>query len=78
MLVPKLITIIYWLSIGAATFTGLASIFNGYRVTFGKFCTGIALALAGVVISRIYCELLIVIFKINESLQTLSELKKDD
>lgn len=46
--------------------------FGGYGgVTFGKLIVGILYAVAGAVGARIWCELLIVLFKMNEALQEL-------
>jgi hypothetical protein len=65
MLTPKIITFVYWLMIAAAVLGGLKQIFDGY------FFAGIGLAVGGAVAVRIWCELLIVAFKMNEALQEI-------
>lgn len=72
MITPKIITFIYWVLLLVAVLGGLASMFGGYGgVTFGKLIVGILYAVAGAVGARIWCELLIVLFKMNEALQEL-------
>lgn len=74
MLVPKLITLIYWALLLAAAITGLGSMFSGYGgFSFGKFIMGIVVAVSGAFFSRIWCELMIVLFKIHEALQEIRQ-----
>ncbi|MFQ2480366.1 DUF4282 domain-containing protein [Aeromonas caviae] len=42
-------------------------------VTFMKFLMGLLTILGGSIAARIWCELMIVIFKINENLQVLKD-----
>lgn len=77
MITPKIITGIYWMLLLSCLGYGLNHIFGGYEgFTFSKFITGIfIIGLSAVGLSavgvRIWCELLIVIFKINENLKKL-------
>ena len=72
MLTPKIITAVYWLLLAACVIGGLGSMFAGYEgFTFTKFIMGIVYALGGSVAARIWCELLIVLFKMNEALQEI-------
>jgi len=72
MLTPKIITFVYWLMLLGAVIFGLSSMFGGYTgFTIGKFFMGI-LYIAGMAVgARIWCELLIVLFKMNEALQEM-------
>lgn len=73
MITPKIITVIYWLSIVAVVFFSIGAMFAGYEgFTFAKFMMGIAGIVGGVLLVRVYCELLIVIFKINENLRKIA------
>lgn len=46
--------------------------FGGYGgFTFGKFFMGILYVVGGAIAARIWCELLIVLFKMNEALQEM-------
>ena len=71
MLTPKIITIVYWLLLVFAVLAGLGSMFlYGFaHVTFGGFIKGVLITVGGAIGARIWCELLIVFFKINENLQ---------
>jgi hypothetical protein len=67
MIVPKLIVILYWILLAVSILGGLATIF-----TVGFFA-GIFSLILGPLFVRIWCELLIVMFKINESLQVIRD-----
>jgi len=72
MLTPKIITVVYWFLLLVAVVIGLNTMFGGYGgFTFGKFTSGIAIAVGGAIGARIWCELLIVLFKMNEALQDI-------
>lgn len=76
MLTPKLVTGLYWLLLLIVLFSGLGSMFLGYRgLTFQSFSIGLLTILGGAIGARIWCELMIVIFKINENLQFLKDTK---
>ena len=72
MITPKIITLVYWLTLLGAVFIGLSTMFTS-GFTFEKFITGLLLMLGVAVGARIYCELLIVIFKIHENLKKLAD-----
>ena len=65
MLTPKLIIAVYWLGILSSLISGLGLMASGSL--FG----GLGAMLFGIVGARIFCELLIVAFKINEALQEI-------
>ena len=72
MLTPRIITFVYWLLLLGAVIVGLTSMFGGYGgFSIGKFFMGILFAVGGAVGVRIWCELMIVAFKINEALQEI-------
>jgi hypothetical protein len=72
MLTPKIITFVYWLLLLATVTGGVGSMFGGYGgFTIGGFFKGFLYAVGGAVAARIWCELLIVLFKMNEALQEL-------
>lgn len=72
MLTPKIITFVYWLGLLFAVIGGLSTMF-GQGFSIGRFFMGILVAIAGAVGVRIWCELLIVLFKMNEALQDLRQ-----
>lgn len=65
MLTPKIIIFIYWLGLISVVVGAFGSMFSGY----GGFWSGLLFGLIG---TRIGCELLIVLFKINENLQKIA------
>ena len=70
MLTPKIITFVYWILLFLALIGGIGSMFSG---TFGGFIMGMLYMVGGAVAARIWCELLIVLFKMNEALQEISK-----
>jgi hypothetical protein len=73
MLTPKIITFVYWLLLVAALVAGLGSMFAFRGVTFVSFMTGIGIIIGGALAARIWCELLMVLFKINEHTRKMAE-----
>lgn len=72
MITPKLINILYWILLLANVGFGFHTMFNGfYGFSFGNFLKGLAFILIGAVLVRLWCELMIVIFKINDNLQKI-------
>jgi hypothetical protein len=69
MLTPKIITVIYWFMLLAVVISGVSAMFFGEA---SSFLGGLGIIIAGVVFSRIWCEILIVLFKINENLQKVA------
>jgi hypothetical protein len=71
MLTPKIITVVYWLMLLGVLVSGLGAMFTDY----GGFWQGLGILIFGSIGVRIWCELLIVLFKIHENLKTLAERK---
>ena len=72
MLTPKIITVVYWIMLLGVAVGGLGSIFAGPGgFSISSFFMGIVYAVGGAVAVRIWCELLIVAFKMNEALQEI-------
>jgi fatty acid desaturase len=73
MLTPKVITVVYWLLLIAAVIAGLGTMFyTGFQyMNFGTFVRAVAITLGGAIAARIWCELMIVLFKLNENVQRL-------
>ncbi|QLF93303.1 DUF4282 domain-containing protein [Pseudomonas sp. ABC1] len=66
MITPKIITFIYWLGLLGVLLGGLGAMFSD------SFFTGLGVLVFGAIGTRIWCELLIVLFKINENLQKIA------
>jgi hypothetical protein len=69
MLTPKIITFVYWLLLLFAVVSGLGTMFGGY----GDFLMGLGIIVGGGVGARIWCELLIVLFKIHENIKKIAD-----
>lgn len=67
MLTPKIITVVYWLLLAGVVLGGLGAIFSG------QIFAGIGTLIGGVIGVRIWCELLIVLFKVNDNIKALVE-----
>ena len=70
MLTPNIITFVYWLMLAGCVLSGLAVMFTVPRL---GFLVGLAVIAGGAIGIRIWCELLIVLFKINEHTQKMAE-----
>lgn len=68
MITPMVIKILFWVGVVSCVLTGLGMIFS---LEIGK---GLVVLLLGPVAVRIYCELLILLFSIND---TLTDLKNN-
>ncbi|EMK3395915.1 DUF4282 domain-containing protein [Vibrio parahaemolyticus] len=78
MLTPKLITVLYWFTLFVVVFSGIMAMnLGGYQgiTTTGVFLR-IGSILVGVLVARIWFELMIVLFKINDNLQALRDNKE--
>lgn len=74
MLTPKIITLVYWLLLFAVLVSGIGMMLgNGF--SFGHFIKAVAIMIGGAIGARIWCELLIVLFKIHENTQKIASSK---
>lgn len=69
MLTPKIITFVYWIMLLGTLVSGLTTMFTEYG---GGVLMGLLIIVGGAVTTRIWCELLIVLFKIHENLQKIA------
>ncbi|PYZ96880.1 hypothetical protein CR205_14480 [Alteribacter lacisalsi] len=68
MITPTIIKILFWAGAGLSVLMGLITMFSG---GYG-FLAGLVIIAAGPLIVRVYCELLIVYFKVHESLNRVN------
>ena len=68
---PRVITIIYWLSLFAVLVGGISVMFSGMGAA--GFFAGLMVMVFGAISVRVYCELIMVIFRNNKYLKTISE-----
>lgn len=77
MITPVIIKILFWVGVVVSIFTGFILIataftYNGSGLL--QVISGLFVAAIGVLMSRVYCELLIIFFKMNESLTDIKSL----
>jgi len=77
---PTVIRIFYWMALGLIVLSGLSFLFSALGMMAINFFAGFFLLIAsilyvcaGVVFVRIICELVMVIFRINEHLAAIRE-----
>ncbi|MDR0275298.1 MAG: DUF4282 domain-containing protein [Burkholderiaceae bacterium] len=76
MLTPKIITVLYWLMLLGVVVSGVGVMLSGRGAgMIATFLGGLLVMVLGTIWARICCELLIVLFKMNEALQDLRKSK---
>ncbi|MBN1550688.1 DUF4282 domain-containing protein [bacterium] len=70
MITPIIIQIIFWLGILGCLIGFLMSLTQGFE----GFLAGLLILILGPILIRIYCEVLIVIFRVNETLTDIKNL----
>ena len=71
MVTPKLLTVFYWILLFAFITKGIGDIFEG------DFFRGLVWVVGGSHASRVDCELVVVLFRINETLHEINDNTKD-
>jgi len=69
MITPVIIQVLFWIFTAIAVIGGLALLFRGGSGT----ALGLVWILVGPLIARVYCEILIVVFRINETLTDIRD-----
>lgn len=80
MLTPVIIQILFWVGLGVVVLAGLAMMFAGISAQKGgggMVFAGLLMILLGPIFWRVYCELLIVIFSINDTLTEMRDALKE-
>lgn len=85
MITPKIITIVYWISLILIAISGLVIIFSSlflFRYSFGTglmgIISGILTIIVGSVFTRIGYELISILFNINKNIEKLASNKSID
>lgn len=66
MITPTVIQVVFWLGLLVVLVSGVGAMFAGEMG--GGFFKGLAILVFGSLLWRIYCELIIVFFSMNDSL----------
>lgn len=80
MITPVFIQVIFWVGLLGSIIAGLAQIGFAFFMDDGMFfaiLTGVATMFIGPIIIRIYCEMLIVVFKMQSALTDIRNSMKD-
>jgi hypothetical protein len=64
LITPRIITVIYWIGIVLLVIGGLSSIMGGFL----SFIFGIISAAIGLVLWRVWCEVMLILFRIHADL----------
>jgi len=75
MITPMVIQILFWIGVGICVIWGLITLVNGATSSYGgggQVLLGLVVLLIGPLLVRIYCELLILLFRMNETLTDIS------
>lgn len=82
MITPTIIQILFWIGIVASIIAGLSSIISGLSASYGggaMVLTGLLTLIIGPIATRVYCELIIILFSINDNLKDIrNSLNKPD
>jgi hypothetical protein len=70
LITPTIIKIVYWLGIAAVVIAGIVAIATG------EAFAGLLTIILGPIAVRVYCELLILLFRIHDSLVEVRDLLK--
>jgi Domain of unknown function (DUF4282) len=67
MITPAVIQILFWIAVAIVVIAGFVELFHG---GFG-IITGLLTIILGPIVARIYCELVIVFFRINDHVRAV-------
>lgn len=76
MITPSFIQVIFWIGVAVCVIYGLVAIVSGASSPFGGstlVLAGVFMILLGPLFIRIWCELLIVLFRMNDTLTEIGE-----
>jgi hypothetical protein len=73
MLTPKIITGVYWLGLVLVVLGSLSTLFMGDGGFMMRLVKAPLMLVLGAVGVRVWCELLIVMFKINENIKKMAD-----
>ena len=78
MITPVIIQILFWIGVIVCLILGLGMVYYGaayYQAGMGSYLwKGILLFILGPLAVRVYCEILIVFFRINETLTEIENI----
>ncbi|TDX43620.1 DUF4282 domain-containing protein [Orenia marismortui] len=76
MISPIIIQAIFWIGVVVSILVGLGTMISGFSSPYGGGMTvfmGLMILVVGPLSVRIYCEMLILFFKLNDSINEINE-----
>ncbi|MBV7433719.1 DUF4282 domain-containing protein [Cardiobacteriaceae bacterium TAE3-ERU3] len=79
---PRAIVVLYWLIIIFSVLGGIGLMFSGMGsrygggFTFAGFLSGLFSIILGIIMARVWCELIMIFFRINENLEAIRDKNK--
>ncbi|AJI52825.1 DUF4282 domain-containing protein [Francisella philomiragia] len=77
MITPSIITFLFWLMIIIIFISGFATIIGAFTYYYGvnqlQIIYGFLYIIVGSLSAKVFCEILIVLFKINENLKEIAK-----
>lgn len=81
MITPTIVSVLYWLLLLVVLFSSLGAMFfvispyggSSFGFSFGGFIRGIIIFVIGTLSVRIYCEIIMIFFKIHETLKNIEK-----
>ncbi|KAB8130783.1 DUF4282 domain-containing protein [Gracilibacillus oryzae] len=76
MITPTIIKVVFWIGVAITVISGLGTMIAGFSSFYGggfQVFTGLLMIIIGPLVVRIYCELLILMFKMYDALQDIRE-----
>ncbi|SER24101.1 protein of unknown function [Gracilibacillus ureilyticus] len=76
MITPMIIKVVFWIGIVITVLSGLGTMISGFNSFYGgglQVFTGLLIIIIGPIVVRIYCELLILMFKIYDTLREIRD-----
>jgi len=74
MITPAIIKVIFWVGVVMSVLSGIGMIITGLSSFYGSgmnVFTGLLTIIIGPLLARVYCEILMIFFKIHESLKKI-------
>lgn len=68
LITPTIIRLVYWIGIALIVLGALGSVFGG----FGAFVFGLIGAAIGLVLWRVWCEVMLILFRIHDDLAQIA------
>ena len=76
MITPAIIQVIFWVGVVICVIAGLVTMgasFSSYSGGVGVFLSGLLMVVLGPIAVRIYCEIIILFFRMNENLSDIKD-----